>query len=892
MPQSLRPTLTRYGGALLGVVLATLVRLVMDPVLRDNQPFVFYYMAAALAALLGGLGPGLLTVALGALLAPYFFVQPRYTVLNLGDRAVLGVLFYLLTGGIITFLSEGLRSARRRALEGQDALREEMARRRLVESSLLDREARFRALIEHSSDVISMLDASGRIAFISPSIRRVTGFAPEELIGTPGLDLIHPEDRDEASAALERAAARPGEPVVSSRRIRHRDGSWQSVENVSTDFRGDPSIAAVVGSSRDVTERRAMEDQVRLAEARFRAFMDNSPAITFIKDDQGRYVWGNPAWARQFGRPAEELFGRDDFALWPEEVARIMRGSDRSALESDATVEVLETIGDRHFMCFKFPLEHEGGRFVGGKVLDVTDRVEAEAAVRRNERLLHALADSMPQIVWAARPDGHLDYFNRRWFEYTGLTAEQTFGPNGWAPILHPDDLERTIATWDEAVRTGEPYQIDYRFRDHRTGDYRWHLGRALPVRDDSGAIVRWYGTCTDIHDQKKAVEAAEAADQAKTRFLAVLSHELRTPLTPVLLSVSAMLDDPSLGGELRSTLEMARRNIALESRLIDDLLDVTRIASGKFSMHPEPADAHALIARVVEICRPDIDNAGLTLSLDLAAAGATISADPARLQQVFWNLIKNAVKFTPAGGAIAIRTRIEGDTPARRLVAEVQDSGIGIDPEFLPRIFEAFEQAETSPWTRRYGGLGLGLAIGRAVVERHGGLLTARSQGPDQGATFRVELPATAAEEASPTPARAGGPAGGERDGGGAEGLRILLIEDDPSTLLVLSRLLKRNHHAVTTADSVTAALAAADREADGFDLIISDIGLPDGNGVDLMRTLQSRRAWPAIALTGYGQDEDIRRSHSAGFRAHLTKPIDFGVLEAKIKEVVASAS
>ena len=643
----------------------------------------------------------------------------------------------------------------------------------------------------------------------------------------------------------------------------------------------------------EIERREQAEAQLRDREqlwleerARFQTFMDHSPALAYIKDDAGRYVWGNRAWAAQFDRPASELIGLDDFALWPEATAREFRESDLAALATNRVAEAFEAVGDRHFMSLKFPIENQGVRMVGGKTLDVTETVRAGEAVRRSEGMLTALADSMPQIVWAAPPDGRTDYYNRRWFEFTGLTEVQSYRAGGWTEVLHPDDLDRARRAWARAVESGDPYEIEYRFKDRARGGYRWQLARGLPVRDDSGAIVRWYGTCTDIDDQKRAEAAADGANQAKDRFLAVLSHELRTPLTPILLAVSSLLDDPDADlGETRPALDLIRRNVALESRLIDDLLDVMRIVRGKFSLEVEPCDAHVLIGRALEVCRGDLEASGATVALHLDAADPTIVADPSRLQQVFWNLVKNAAKFSPGGGPITIRTHDEPSSG--RLVVEVADAGVGIAPEFLPRVFDAFEQGEASPWTRKFGGLGLGLAISRAIVSAHAGEITAQSEGPDRGATFRVELPTASAPIGA---SRAKSPEVPEP--GRPRSLRILLIEDDPSTLSVLSRLLRLDGHEVATANSVASARAVIGRDDCEFDLIISDIGLPDGNGLDLMRDLQSRRPCPAIALTGFGMEDDIRRGLDVGFRAHLTKPIDFRTLEATIRAVVADGA
>ncbi len=887
-PSVLRSASVRYGFAVVATVLAAGFRLAAIGVLGRSRPMATFFLATAVTSLVEGFGPGVLSLILGTALGTYLLIPPIYSFAVADPQEIYGLEVFWATGLVLAGVGEAMRRSKLRAWKGQEDLRREMAERQAVEASLRAHDSRFRTLIEHSSDVVTMLGADGQILYMSPSIQRVMGYTSEELVGESGFREIHPEDLQDTAEALKGAIAQPGVPRSFSLRVRHKDGSWRRVENVGTSFLDDPAIAAVVVNTRDVTERHAMEEQIRQVDARFRAFRDNSPTIEYVKDDRGYYVWGNFSWARQFGRPVAELMGLDDFDLWPEEVARKFQESDRRALESNRTAEAVETFGERHFMSLKFPLEHDGRRLLGGITLDVTDRVAAEEASRRSEAMLLALADTMPAIVWASRPDGQPDYFNRRWFETTGLSPEATYSAHGWSQVLHPDDVDRTLATWSSSVRSGEPYEIEYRFRDARTGGYRWHLGRGVPVRDEAGAIVRWYGTCADIDDQKNAIEIAERASQAKTRFMAVLSHELRTPLTPVLLSVSAQLDGGTpLDPEVRATLELARRNIALESRLIDDLLDVTQIARGPIVLHREPTDVHAVIARALEFCASDLEAAGLSLVLDLAPETTVVEADPSRLQQVVWNLVKNAVKFTPAGGRVAIRTRRHDQDSGRTLVVEVSDDGIGIAPEFLPRMFEAFEQAEASPWMRRYGGLGLGLAISRTVVEGHGGTLTAHSEGEGRGATFRVTLPVSARPAPAPEAASAPAPA--------AEPLpvlHILLIEDDPSTLTALTRLLRRNLHEVTTADCVAAAMEAADDRIGSFDLIISDIGLPDGNGMDLMRDIQARRAVPAIALTGYGEDEDIRRCHTAGFRAHLTKPIDFRKLEAAIKTVLGAAS
>jgi signal transduction histidine kinase/ActR/RegA family two-component response regulator len=381
----------------------------------------------------------------------------------------------------------------------------------------------------------------------------------------------------------------------------------------------------------------------------------------------------------------------------------------------------------------------------------------------------------------------------------------------------------------------------------------------------------------------------AEAASQAKDRFLATLSHELRTPLTPVLATVTAMLDDPETAESLKPVLEMIRRNVVLETRLIDDLLDLSRIRQGKLHLDRQTIDAHDLIDRVIEICWDDVQSADLQLRTKLAASMHWLDADPVRLQQVLWNLIKNAIKFTPSGGTVTIRSS-NSDAAANgpgqdhapgSLLIEVSDTGVGIEPELLPRIFDMFEQGSQVP--QRHGGLGLGLTIGRSIAEQHGGRLTAASAGAGCGATFTLELPVVRAPVV-PSPAEAIPPAPAAAVAC-PRSLNILLVEDNPDTLKYLSRLLGQRGHVVFAAATLAEARLVASQNE--IDLLISDIGLADGTGFELMWLVRMRRDVPGIALSGFGSDEDIELSRAAGFALHLTKPVEFSRLEQAIQQL-----
>jgi signal transduction histidine kinase/ActR/RegA family two-component response regulator len=381
------------------------------------------------------------------------------------------------------------------------------------------------------------------------------------------------------------------------------------------------------------------------------------------------------------------------------------------------------------------------------------------------------------------------------------------------------------------------------------------------------------------VEERDGAMEAAEEANRAKDQFLAVLSHELRTPLSPVLTGIALLESGARLDDRGKHVLDVLRRNVELEARLIDDLLDVTRIARGKLELDKCQSDLVTIIDRAVEVCRPDIEAGRLRFSVDYGARSYLVEADAAHLQQVFWNLLNNAVKFTPAGGRLTIRCR-----PADgHVLVEVSDDGVGIDPSALATIFDAFAQAGR-PMTRRFGGLGLGLAISKALVELHGGQIEARSEGEDRGSTFVVRLPTLPAgtggnrAAGSETPATV--PAAGKR-------LRVLVVEDHRDTAEMMTRLLELEGHEVRTAANVAAALQAVDREGP-FDLLVSDLGLPDRSGLDLMRDLRTRgNGLAGIALSGYGQEIDIEQSRAAGFAAHLVKPADPRVLLDHIERI-----
>ena len=414
------------------------------------------------------------------------------------------------------------------------------------------------------------------------------------------------------------------------------------------------------------------------------------------------------------------------------------------------------------------------------------------------------------------------------------------------------------------------------------------------PALDRDRHLIGFSVIARDITERRAAQSALEeardkavASSRAKDDFLAALSHELRTPLNPVLLISSEAADNPAFPPEVRREFATIRDNVQLEARLIDDLLDLTRITRGKLVLAMEPVDVHTVLRDAVAIVRSEAVDKRIKLTLELGARHAGLRGDSVRLQQVFWNVIKNAVKFTPEGGRIVIDTRNpESD---HRLVVRVTDTGIGLNPAELGRIFNAFEQGDhAAAGSHRFGGLGLGLAISQMLVRLHEGEIRASSEGPQRGSVFEVDLPLVPAPRPEAT-VNSLPPAPTVPDLAPAGAQRILLVEDHLATRLALKRLLTKRNFSV--ADAGTLADARRLAAEGGITLLLSDVGLPDGNGYELMADLRARYGLQGIAMTGYGAPDDLMRSSAAGFAEHLTKPVTIEALDKALGRLVPSA-
>ena len=510
---------------------------------------------------------------------------------------------------------------------------------------------------------------------------------------------------------------------------------------------------------------------------------------------------------------------------------------------------------------------------------------DALRRARTSEEQLRSLVETMPQLAWVSNAAGKHTFRNKRWNEYTGLNTQDASDP-AWEAVHDPETVERVVGHWKEALATKKPYEVEARFRD-AAGEYRWFLVRAVALLDDAGEVLAWVGTCTDIHEQKRLHEEALKTARMKDEFLATVSHELRTPLNAI-LGWSHLLRADTLAADKREkALESVERNAIAQARLVDDLLDVSRIISGKMHLAPRLTNPAEAVAGAIDALRPAAIAKGVELGSVIDPDAGLIVADSGRIQQIVWNLVGNAVKFTPAKGRVTVRVSRVGS----QLELAVADTGAGIKREFLAHLFERFSQEDGSI-RRAHGGLGLGLAITKHLVEAHGGDIRAESAGEGQGATFTVTLPLAEKQTIDMPAPRDGRPASvGEY--AELRGLKLLLVEDDVDSREVVSAILGDSGIEVSAAQDAEQALDVL--HSSTIDVILSDVGLPGLDGytfIQAVRESPNLSKIPAAALTAYAHAEDRRRALEAGFQMHLTKPFDQAELFAVIANLAKIAA
>lgn len=489
--------------------------------------------------------------------------------------------------------------------------------------------------------------------------------------------------------------------------------------------------------------------------------------------------------------------------------------------------------------------------------------------------------EQMQEGAVTVASDGLILYCNQRFADMVCLPLERAMGSS----ILQHISEEAWRAISAVFAGAGEAVKHQARLRCQNLYLPVGLTGSPLPLEGQSVMCL----VVTDLSDQVRKGEL-ERAGMAKDAFLAALSHELRTPLNPVLLVASEAAEDASLPEHVRADFAMIRKNVELEARLIDDLLDLTHVSSGKMRLQKTFVSLHDILHDAMATVQTEIDRKQIELTVNFAAPLQGVSGDSVRLQQIFWNVLKNAVKFTPEKGRIFFETRSNAED--KMVTVRIRDTGIGMTEAELGRVFSAFSQGDHADGgAHRFGGVGLGLAISKMLVELHGGRIHALSEGRDQGATFIIELPlAEVVKRHKPFKVKVLEKENGVSNGKPERRRRILLVEDHDATRFALAYLLARRHCEVEAAATIAEALARAEKSR--FDLVISDIGLPDGSGNALMEVLRDRYQLPGVALTGYGMEQDVQRTKEAGFAFHLTKPVHAHRLDEALQATLLSVS
>lgn len=762
---------------------------------------------------------------------------------------------------------------------------------------------RLRAMFEQAPGFIALLAGTEhRFALTNPAFRRLVG--RQDLIGRTVSEAL-PETVEQGFVGLLDEVYRSGKPYVGSRvpiDLRVDDNSTERrivdfVYQPTTDETG--AVSGIFIEGVDVTTHAHAEEELHemtqsaLASAkaaeherlRLDALLEAAPVGIAYADATGRLVVANQENRRIWGgHPLSsgiEAYGewkawwadgseRHGHPLEPNDwgLARALRGE---RVPGDVLeIEPLDAPGTRRTVLVRAtPVAGTSEAIAGAVVMqvDITDQVQAREALRASEARFRTITDAMPQMVWSTRADGYADYFNRQWHEFLGTQPDQDHG-HAWTEALHPDDRELTLSRWRHSMETGELHEVECRLR-HHSGEYRWVLARGLPVRDDAGIIIRWMGTSTEIHE-RKLVEATlferEAslrdADRRKDEFLAMLAHELRNPLAPI-STAAALLAAPSATPALvQRASQIIGRQVGHITELVDDLLDVSRVTRGLVELEMTSFDLRSAVRAAIEQVRPLIEQRGHTLATRLGPQPVWIRGDQTRVTQVVANLLNNAAKYTPQGGNVSLETRRRADCA----VVAVTDDGIGMSPDLVPKVFELFTQAERTP-DRGQGGLGIGLALVRSLMDLHGGRVTAETAGVGKGSTFTIELPlvdapadvpsTTAAEEHTPQ-----------------HPLDVVIVDDNRDAAETTAELLQSVGHRVRVFHSAEALL----NDPGGLDddLFVLDLGLPGMSGYELASTLRARGiAATLFAVSGYGQVQDRTRSGQAGFDQHFVKPL-----------------
>ncbi len=737
--------------------------------------------------------------------------------------------------------------------------------RRRAEDEMHEQRERLLVTLASIGDAVLTTDTDGRITFLNPIAESLTGWPLDEAMGQPiaaVFEIINEDTHAPAESPVARVL-RDGRIVGLANHtvLVARDGTRRPIDDSAAPIRGKGGeIVGCVLVFRDISEKQRAEAELREAGEQARTILESITDAFFALDHDWRFTYVNRQAENVLARSKRDLLGN---VLWDEYPG--LAGTEFEpvywAAKAGTAGSVTSYFADhgRWYEVHAYPAPNG----IAVYFRDATEQKQADERVKEAEAQFRAMADNIPQLSWMASPDGSVFWFNRRWYEYTGTTFEQVQG-NGWHRVVGPDELPRVRERFTSCIDRGEPWEDTFALRRH-DGELRWHLSRAMPIKGEDGVVLRWFGSNTDITEQRKMAADLSEADRRKNEFLATLAHELRNPLAPIRTGLQVL----ELSGDDRKAVEQARnmmdRQLGQMIRLVDDLMDVSRINSGKIELRKERVQLAVVVNSAIETSRPLIEKMGHELKVTLPEQPITVNADLTRLAQVFMNLLNNAAKYSEPGSLIQLSAQRHGG----EVVVSVKDTGVGIAADHLPSVFDMFSQVERS-LEKSQGGLGIGLTLVKRLVEMHGGSVDAHSDGPNLGSEFVVRLPVVV--EASGT--RTDAPPD-ERPP--SSSLRILIVDDNQDGADTLATMLEYMGNEIRVAyDGEEAVTATVEFRPD---VVLLDIGLPKMNGYEACRRI---RAQPGgnkliiIAQTGWGQAEDRQRTREAGFDHHMVKPLD----------------
>ncbi len=757
----------------------------------------------------------------------------------------------------------------------------------------------FRQLADAMPQMVWAARPDGWLDYFNRRWFDYTGLTFEQSEGSGWATTIHPDDAPAGIAAWTKSLRTGETHEVACRVKRASDGvfRWHLVRGVpvrspngeirrwfgtNTDIEDqqaakDAAEAASRAKSEEIERRRGVEADLKLQAA---VVQNMREGLCLVRMDDGSIAYANPKFEEMFGYGPGELSGlpvavlvHDDGTGSAERRAREVLVEVNRSGAANFEIENVRRDGRRFWSHVRTSvMTHPVYGQVGVTLQDdISERKASEEALRESEHRFELLADAMPQIVWTARPDGWTDYFNQRWFDYSGFTFEQSEG-SGWATAIHPADVQAGFAAWTKALETGGTYEIECRMKRASDGVFRWHLVRGVPVRGPDGEIQRWYGTNTDIEDQKAATSAADAASRAKSEFLANMSHEIRTPMNGIIGMTELLLGTPA-SHEQREYLQMVRDSADRLLEVINDILDVSRIEAGRVELDAHPFSLRDAVARAARSLGLAAEAKGLELSFRVAPdVPDRLVGDDGRLRQVIVNLVSNAIKFTERGEVVA-EFESEGQDDGRVVVhATVRDTGIGIAPERREAIFSPFVQADGAI-TRRYGGTGLGLTISSQLVGMMGGRLWVESE-VGRGSAFQFTVRLGISEGEAPEPSVPGLAS--------LQGLTVLVVDDQATNRRIFEEMLRGWGFAPASSTGGEAALAAlrrAGQEGRPFGLVILDVHMPGMDGfavVERMRQDPALAAVPLMMLSSSGQAGEAARCRELGPIPYVVKPVD----------------